>query len=292
MEDRRITYAVSNFSSVNDGDTNQADSDPGPVHEAPAGARAPAVADDRAAEAPPAAHRMKDERPEPAATPEAAMPETGNSAEDIAARDIPAGDISAAASAGDAIEVEPTPAAEAAPLPVMALPADDPETHIDEARLQSALALRKLPLSPRQFYTRQRANMVSLLAIIAAIGAAGWYVNNARRNEATVVKVRDADTADAKAKQTAFIPAKPLTPALYTVPLPKIEPLRPAVARQPRIQDGPAPLHPRPAGPERRHLLPGAQPGRRADRRSAVGDRRDAHDLRSRASCVPASRLP
>ncbi|MEQ8695127.1 MAG: M23 family metallopeptidase [Bauldia litoralis] len=102
----------------------------------------------------------------------------------------------------------------------MALPVDDPETHIDEARLRSALALRKLPLSPRQFYTRQRANVVSLLGIIAAIGAAGWYLSNEHSTAPKVVAIRDKD---AKVKQVGFIPAKPLAPALYTVPLPKID---------------------------------------------------------------------
>lgn len=68
MEDRRITYAVSNFSSVNDGDTNQADSDPGPAQEAPAELRAQiATADDRSAEPTPGAHTIKDEPQEPAA---------------------------------------------------------------------------------------------------------------------------------------------------------------------------------------------------------------------------------
>jgi murein DD-endopeptidase MepM/ murein hydrolase activator NlpD len=178
MEDRRITYAVSNFSNANDSYTNQESSGPGlsPAEPTDGGA-------DRTARRAEAAE---------AESPDAAAP-------------------SGRADPSDA----PDPAA-----PKATSPADDPETHIDEARLRSALALRKLPISPRQFYIHQRANIVSLLGIIVAIGAVGWYVGtHDRRSEPKVVEVRDQGPA----KHAGFISPKPLAPALYAVPLPKID---------------------------------------------------------------------
>jgi murein DD-endopeptidase MepM/ murein hydrolase activator NlpD len=200
MEDRRITYAVSNFFSANDGDTNQDSSDPSLTSAEPAHG-------DATGSAP---------RPETADAPVDAVGQ--NAAAAPADRsDAPA--IEAHGETGTKA-AEPPAEGTAPDLPVMALPADDPETHIDEARLRSALALSKLPISPRQFYTRQRANIVSLLGIIVAIGAVGWYVGtHDRPGEPKLVEVRDQRPA----KHAGFISPKPLAPALYSVPLPKID---------------------------------------------------------------------
>ncbi len=171
-KDRVISYAVSNFSGDIGGDTRNDVSDSsdasGDISRAVAAQenRVPEALCDESDTEDAAAHISADQGDDP----QVQIPgETSKP---------PSSPSRSRGWESDGSSTRPRSDKTASALPVMALPADDPETHIDEARLRSALALRKLPLSPRQFYTGQRANVVSLLGIIAAVGSAGWYVSN------------------------------------------------------------------------------------------------------------------